>query len=525
MSISLKTRQNLFRYASEWDPKKHAQTKGGYIEGEIELPAYDTQLRMTIETFPTDNVPELIEDVHPLILHLVKMGKGRREQDKEPVPNCHHWKLDFLIENDSVFIENKISDLDFNDDGSKRNIPSRDLVTQVQDNKITLNGKRGNLNLVILTPKQDARAKNANSGEATVGTVLADRVKFKNNKTINEMSKIFKNAYYMKKVNLKVKFFTPLKGDWKKICSSISPNSIRDIGNKVIGALELHDVTPLKSCAVGGRKVAMISEYDLAENTVPIFQVWDNEGFRRMDLDHLLVQPTHNQTSDTRTLSVRKTSIIFLTPAQPNLHRLANMKIKLTLLREGDGQLANNAFDFKYIKHIQHCCLFCYENIDSEAPTSLSEPMAKARPGFKKKLIRTFTDEFSNTRRLVALLPDVLPAKRSRVSTSLSDDSRTSIEEVSSPPPKAWTPPPTPWTHSPEELFAASPAYGQCFSTCSEATDEPEAKMCLETLDPEELWNCLNGSDSLLNSHEKANLEVFSPDFLGPDLQEITRLF
>ena len=38
-----------------------------------------------------------------------------------------------------------------------------------------MNGHRGNLSLVVLTPKQDARARDANSGEATVGTVLADR--------------------------------------------------------------------------------------------------------------------------------------------------------------------------------------------------------------------------------------------------------------------------------------------------------------------------------------------------------------
>ena len=39
-------------------------------------------MKMTIETCPTENVPEIINNLHPLILHLVRMGKGRREQDK-----------------------------------------------------------------------------------------------------------------------------------------------------------------------------------------------------------------------------------------------------------------------------------------------------------------------------------------------------------------------------------------------------------------------------------------------------------
>ena len=95
-----------------------------------------------------------------------------------------------------------------------------------------------------------------------------------------------------------------------------------------------------------------------------INQVWDQDGVRRRaDLDHLLVQPStgqqpaswagaddgrgRQQAPPPRTLSLRKNSILFLTPAQPRLAELAGMRIKLTLRREGDSQLANNAFDFR----------------------------------------------------------------------------------------------------------------------------------------------------------------------------------
>jgi len=37
-AISLFTTDILLRYKSEWDPRAHAHTKGGYLDGEIKLP-------------------------------------------------------------------------------------------------------------------------------------------------------------------------------------------------------------------------------------------------------------------------------------------------------------------------------------------------------------------------------------------------------------------------------------------------------------------------------------------------------
>ena len=36
--ISLYTTDTLLRYKSEWDPRVHANTKGGYLEGRIRVP-------------------------------------------------------------------------------------------------------------------------------------------------------------------------------------------------------------------------------------------------------------------------------------------------------------------------------------------------------------------------------------------------------------------------------------------------------------------------------------------------------
>ena len=54
-------------------------------------------------------------------------------------------------------------------------------------------------------------------------------------------------AKFMKRVRLKVRFFKKsLEGKWEEVCSDISKKPIIDIGSKDIGALELHDVNPLK---------------------------------------------------------------------------------------------------------------------------------------------------------------------------------------------------------------------------------------------------------------------------------------
>ena len=37
-AISLFTTDILLRYKSEWDPRAHAHTKGGYLDGEIRVP-------------------------------------------------------------------------------------------------------------------------------------------------------------------------------------------------------------------------------------------------------------------------------------------------------------------------------------------------------------------------------------------------------------------------------------------------------------------------------------------------------
>ena len=82
--------QHLFRYPSEWDPCKLGKTKGGYLEGSIQLPkSFPGDLRIVISTFPGHNVkkgvgiemvkrhPEIVS-VHPTMIHVVRKAKGKQ---------------------------------------------------------------------------------------------------------------------------------------------------------------------------------------------------------------------------------------------------------------------------------------------------------------------------------------------------------------------------------------------------------------------------------------------------------------
>jgi hypothetical protein len=87
---------------------------------------------------------------------------------------------------------------------------------------------------------------------------------------------------FTKKCSFQVSFYAVESAgsphDGRLLAEATSWDKIIDIGSKDIGALQLHDVTPLKSCSRGGRKVVIISEYDLSAQTVPIFQLYNKQG-------------------------------------------------------------------------------------------------------------------------------------------------------------------------------------------------------------------------------------------------------
>eukprot|EP00091_Calanus_sinicus_P004486 TRINITY_DN1480_c0_g1_i1.p1 TRINITY_DN1480_c0_g1~~TRINITY_DN1480_c0_g1_i1.p1 ORF type:complete len:742 (-),score=173.71 TRINITY_DN1480_c0_g1_i1:89-2128(-) len=347
------------------------------MDGEIRIPNVEGKLRMEIQTFPADDVDPLVKNIHPCLLHVVMIGKGKRDQKMEPVPTYYHWKQVFQIENGKVYVVNRMSELDVEKDGSPRQVPPMALVTDVKGNSIVLGRKKDELNLILLQPKQQARAKPT---EATVTKVLADRLQTNNKEKLELHEQYFKKKFAknLKRVRLRVDFY---KENGEHCGSSISPQTMVDTGNKEIGSMDFYDATPHKSCVKGGRKIIMVSEYSLAKDVLPIFQVHDETGMHRCELDKFLNQPDE--------YNLKNQTIIFLTPAQPRLQELnkylSSFSINLLAKRKGDGYTSNKMFNFKYIEHNLASCLFCDFNVDSDEVVRIESGIEGPKPGGKKR--------------------------------------------------------------------------------------------------------------------------------------------
>lgn len=66
---------------------------------------------MIVQTFPAEDVDPAIAALHPVLLHVVRIGKvgtwsrqdltcteqGKRDQELEPVPTHFHWRQVFEV--------------------------------------------------------------------------------------------------------------------------------------------------------------------------------------------------------------------------------------------------------------------------------------------------------------------------------------------------------------------------------------------------------------------------------------------
>ena len=142
---------HLFRYPSEWDPRQIGKTKGGYLEGKILLPKDRGNLKILLSTYPESphkfrdgfevDHPEAA-DIHPTLIHVVRKGKGnRRFNEKEPVPNIHHWEQEFAVIGRDVTIRNKTSEVDEPRYDKITRIQAQDEMFQIQDDMVLPIGK------------------------------------------------------------------------------------------------------------------------------------------------------------------------------------------------------------------------------------------------------------------------------------------------------------------------------------------------------------------------------------------------
>jgi hypothetical protein len=203
MSIEFKSKYHLFRYVSEWDPQEKGKTKCGYLEGQIQLPTTQGGLRMVLSTYPCSlpgGLEDICRDIHPTLLHVVRKMRRMRIHEMEPVPNIHHWRQEFIINNTSVTIINNMSKADVDRDIMEK----QELFMLKNKNVLTFGKEARELNMIILIPKIDAHGK---GGDVTLKNLLGSRIQTKD--VLNAMDNHFKgkNSVNLKKVKLKVDFY------------------------------------------------------------------------------------------------------------------------------------------------------------------------------------------------------------------------------------------------------------------------------------------------------------------------------
>ena len=428
MEIDFDKKSVLLRYVSEWDPRSPGKTKGGYMEGKIRGVPPGAR-RMVLQTIPDQEYAmkmdrelaqfglQLGGSVHCLLLHVVRMGKGKRANELEPVPTFYHWRQEFIIDQqDKVRIINLASELDLGRDIPVSADDPRSVVTSLtNDGCIVLGGKRGELNLIALQPKQDGRAK---LEEATLTKVLRDRLRTDNKHLIEGVEKLFKkvNSSNLKMFRIRADFYDETG---HHIGSTIS-ETIKDTGNKKSGAMDLHDVSAQRSCCRGGRKIFMESEYSLAKDVRPVFQVYDEAGNHWPEDDQKLNQPAGKQ------VKVRNNAIHIITPEQQesiiNQLALDNKHIELLFKRDSDGYCSPNKFWFQYDPHPRAHCLFCYFYPDTTCEGEKPDLASGLEPPKPRKVKRVLQPEERKNR-----------LKVPRIQTQMSPSSSYSSSPFSSP--------------------------------------------------------------------------------------------
>lgn len=197
MDLDITTHQTLIRYVSELDPRTKGSTKGGYLKGAIKVPKVHTNLVMRLSICPTEKlVEEIMKEAgvsqeaamaHPLLLHNIRMGKGKlRNRDLEPVPCYKSWNQRYIIDTaGNVRICNDLAlAVDPATNTIREKVPtdpsSSDAVVttlrrhpKLGDNCVILGPNENEIHLKELQPKQKSRARDY---EANITDILLDRV-------------------------------------------------------------------------------------------------------------------------------------------------------------------------------------------------------------------------------------------------------------------------------------------------------------------------------------------------------------
>ena len=259
------------------------------------------------------------------------------------------------------------------------------VISVLGDNIIQLGKKDTMLNLIPLQPKQESTR--LQEKEANVFGVLKDRLAhcgINDQQTLVKLEKFFKQkkGINLKKFRIRVDFY--LDKDFQIPLIADTCDEIKDTGNIQQGSMDIYDVSLVKACCSGGRKIIMVSDFGLSKHVKPRFEVFDKEN-NILDTEwtgHL------NQPDD---FIVKTSTIHFLAPSQDFeiIKAIENrgLEIHLLMFRLSDNYKSPKTFKFKYIECVDCVCYFCNEMVDCDTEPKIPQD-APAIPGRKRRQIK-----------------------------------------------------------------------------------------------------------------------------------------
>ena len=152
VEVSIDEEGHLFRLPSEFDPTKE-KSKGGFLNGEIELPFYPRMV-VTLSSYPSEELlaehPEL-GTFSPCLLYNSRKKGGRLLYRRMYIPFLQHFQQQLLVDNGAVFIKSSPSKFDEARTDMDENIPEWDKLFDLdtKDMKLRLGRTDKSLNIQV----------------------------------------------------------------------------------------------------------------------------------------------------------------------------------------------------------------------------------------------------------------------------------------------------------------------------------------------------------------------------------------
>ena len=187
------------------------------------------------------------------------------------------------LRGEKVYIMNRTSNLDKIRD-IKPIEEKVELFPLKPDNKISSGKGLEELNLVIIIPKSNKRARGE---DISVDMLLKNRTKDPANLEMLTLKYTGRNSSNIRKVQLKLEIASLMTG---KVLGQRISKTIGDSNSSVFGALDIFDVAPLSSCEMGGQKVIIAAEFRISHDVFPVFQLFNVEGKRIIEVENMDIQ-------------------------------------------------------------------------------------------------------------------------------------------------------------------------------------------------------------------------------------------